>query len=129
MNNAVITLKTDSVLKSKAMKIADELGFSLSSLINAYLKNLVRRKTVDFSLEEFESHPSKFMINGLKESAADKKAGRIVSFLTGKEEIDYLDKLIKKDEDKLRQKVSKTTRKGAVKYKAPVSKQAGFVSP
>lgn len=76
MNNAVITLKTNSVLKSKAQKIADELGFSLSSLINAYLKNLVRNKSVYFNLAD-ESHPSKFMIKGLSESRAETKAGRI----------------------------------------------------
>jgi addiction module RelB/DinJ family antitoxin len=76
MNNAVITLKTNSVLKSKAMKIADDLGFSLSSLINAYLKNLVRNRSITFNLND-ESYPTKFMIEGLKESAADIKAGRI----------------------------------------------------
>lgn len=75
MNTAVINIKTEPVLKKQAMTIADELGFSLSSLFNAFLKNLVRTKTVNFSLED-ESHPTKFMIDSLKESGCDIKAGR-----------------------------------------------------
>lgn len=74
MNNAVITLKTESELKNKAMKLADELGFSLSSLINAYLKHFVRTETVNFTLEE---EPSEWMIKQLAESKKDIKAGRI----------------------------------------------------
>lgn len=90
MNNAVITLKTDSVLKSKAMKIADELGFSLSSLINAYLKTLIRNKSVSFSLVD-ESVPSKFLINSLKESKADIKAGKISPpFTDSKKAVEWL---------------------------------------
>lgn len=90
MNNAVITLKTNSVLKSKAQKIADELGFSLSSLINAYLKNLVRNKSVNFNLAD-ESRPSEFMVKGLKESRADIKAGRISpAFTDAKKAIEWL---------------------------------------
>lgn len=76
MNTAIITLKTNPQLKNQAMKIADELGFSLSSLINSYLKTLVRTKSVSVSLND-ESRPSQFMIDGLRESAEDIKAGRV----------------------------------------------------
>lgn len=81
MNTAIITLKTDPVLKNKAMKIADQLGFSLSSLINSYLKTLVRTKSVSVSLDD-ESYPTRFMIDGLKESAADVNAGRVSPVFT-----------------------------------------------
>ena len=37
------------------------------------------------------------MINALKESKADIKAGRVVSFENGKESLAYLDKLIDND--------------------------------
>lgn len=76
MNTALITLKTDPILKKKAMKLADELGFSLSSLINAYLKNFVRTKAINYSLRD-ESRPTKYMVDSLKESVADVKAGRV----------------------------------------------------
>ena len=74
MNTAVINIKTDPLLKTKAQKVASELGFSLSSLINAYLKQLVQTKTVSFSLEE---KPSKYLLKSLKESEEDIKAGRV----------------------------------------------------
>lgn len=50
MNTAVINIKTDPKLKKQAQNIAAQLGFSLSSLINAYLKQLVRDKTVHYNL-------------------------------------------------------------------------------
>ncbi len=50
MNTAVLTIKTNPDLKVEVQKIAAELGFSLSSLINAYLKHLALTKTVFFSL-------------------------------------------------------------------------------
>ena len=49
MNTAVINIRTDLGLKSAAQKVAEELGFSISSLVNAYLKQLVKTKTVHFS--------------------------------------------------------------------------------
>jgi antitoxin component of RelBE/YafQ-DinJ toxin-antitoxin module len=41
MYTAVINVKTHPEIKSQAKKIAEELGFSLSSLVNAYLKQLI----------------------------------------------------------------------------------------
>ena len=128
MNNAVITLKTNTELKNKAMKLADELGFSLSSLINAYLKQLVRTKSINYSLQP-EGEPTKFMIDSLKESAKDRKAGRVVTFNTEYDELDYLNKLIKDSERSLQSKVSKTVKKGAVKYKKAVSAKTNYFSP
>lgn len=74
MNTAVINLKTDLKLKKEAQKIAKDLGFSLSSLMNAYLRQLVKAKTVHFSLRE---EPTTYMLNSLKESEEDIKAGRV----------------------------------------------------
>lgn len=126
MNNAVITIKTESNLKKEVVKLADELGFSLSSLINAYLKHFARTKTVDFTLNE--EIPSDWMIKQLAESKADIKAGRVVSFNTDKQALDYLDKLIDKDENRLRQKVSKTTKKSSSGYQKTVSPALGNFS-
>lgn len=52
MNTAIINIKVDPEVKSKAQKVAAELGLSLSSLINAYLKQLIRTREVLFSLDE-----------------------------------------------------------------------------
>lgn len=46
----VINIKAEKQVKEKAQKLAKELGFSLSAVINAYLKNLIRNKEVYFSI-------------------------------------------------------------------------------
>lgn len=45
----IINIKADSNVKIKAKKIADDLGLSLSAVINAYLKQFIRNKAVYFS--------------------------------------------------------------------------------
>ena len=90
MNTAVINIKVDPKVKSKAQNIASELGFSLSSLINGYLKNLVKTKTVHFSLKSNEE-PSEYMIKALKRSEEDRIAGRVSpSFSNARNAIKWL---------------------------------------
>ncbi len=74
MNTAVINIKTNPSTKIKAQEIARELGFSLSALINGYLKHLVKTKTVHFTAKE---EPSDWTIKILKQNKKDYKAGRI----------------------------------------------------
>jgi antitoxin component of RelBE/YafQ-DinJ toxin-antitoxin module len=75
MNTAVLTIKTNPVLKDKVSKIAKELGFSVSSLVNAYLRHLVRTKTINFSLND--EIPSDWMIEGLAKSKKNIKEGKV----------------------------------------------------
>jgi len=93
MNTAVINIRTDLGLKSAAQKVAEELGFSISSLVNAYLKQLVKTKTVHFSEAE---EPSDYLIQLMKEAEADRRAGRYHSFNNSTEALEYLDKIIGK---------------------------------
>lgn len=79
MNTAVINVRVEPTTKRQAKKIADELGLSLSSLIHGFLKHFVRTKSVTFSLSE---EPSEYLIQSLKESQADIKAGRVSSSFT-----------------------------------------------
>lgn len=74
MNTAVINIKTNPQIKAKAQKVAEELGFSLSSLINGYLRHLVKTKTVHFNTSE---EPTQYLIQAIKESEKDIKAGRV----------------------------------------------------
>ena len=97
MNTAVINIKTNPQVKAKAQKVAEELGFSLSSLINGYLRHLVKTKAVHFTSSE---EPSDWLIKILKENEKDIKAGRIISFKNFEDEMDYLDKMIKNDKNK-----------------------------
>jgi antitoxin component of RelBE/YafQ-DinJ toxin-antitoxin module len=45
----VINIKTEKEVKVDAQRLAKEMGFSLSALINAYLKQFLRNKEVYFS--------------------------------------------------------------------------------
>ena len=52
MNTATIFIKTEPKVKEEAQKTAQELGFSLSSILNAFLRQLVKTKTIHFSVAE-----------------------------------------------------------------------------
>lgn len=92
MNTSVITVKTPSEVKQKAQAVAKEFGFSLSSLVNAYLRQLIKTKTVHFTLSE---EPTQYLLDSLKESKEDIKAGRVSpTFNNAKEAIDWLNKEI-----------------------------------
>ena len=45
----VINIKTDKEIKQNAQKVAEELGLSLSTVINAYLRQFVRNKEIHLS--------------------------------------------------------------------------------
>lgn len=46
----VLNIKTDLVIKEQAKSVAQELGLSLSAVVNAYLRQFSRDKAVYFSL-------------------------------------------------------------------------------
>ena len=75
MNSSVINIKTNPETKIKAKEIADELGFSLSSLINAYLKQLIKTKSVSFSVSD--ELPTEYLLTVLKESKEDINKGKV----------------------------------------------------
>ena len=45
----MINIKTEKEIKTNTQKLAKEMGFSLSALINTYLKQFLRNKEVYFS--------------------------------------------------------------------------------
>ena len=88
MNTAIINIKTDVTLKKEAQAVAGEIGVSLSALIKAYLKQLVKSRKVTLREE-----PSAYMIKALKESAEDIRKGRVSPVFDNPEASDaWLDK-------------------------------------
>ena len=71
-NTAVINIRTDVKIKTKAQEVVKGLGLSLSAVINAYLRQLVRTKSVSFSLDE---EPTDYLLKSLRESKKDIKKG------------------------------------------------------
>lgn len=95
MNTAIINVKVEPKVKLEARAVAEKLGISLSSLIHAFLKQLILSKTVTFSAVREE--PSDYFIKSLKEAQEDVKAGRVKSFDTPDSALKYLDKMIEND--------------------------------
>ncbi len=89
MNTTVINIKTNPDVKSKAQAIAEELGLSLSSVINALLRQFVRTKAINLDLTR-EEIPSPYLKKMLKESMEDIKKGRVYSFHNPKDAVAFL---------------------------------------
>ena len=51
MSKAVINFKVDSEVKEEAQKLARDLGMSLSAIVNAQLRELIRTRTLNVSAE------------------------------------------------------------------------------
>lgn len=89
MNTTIINIRTQTSVKEQLQQLAEELGLSVSSLINGLIKQVIRTKKVEFSVEET---PSPYMIKALRESEEDYKNGRVSpSFDSAKEAIVWLD--------------------------------------
>jgi addiction module RelB/DinJ family antitoxin len=95
MNSASILIKTDPQIKIKAQKVAEDMGLSLSTVINRYLREFILKKSITFSTDD--EQPTEYLLDSLKKSAEDKKAGRALSFKSGKQALSSVDSLIKND--------------------------------
>ncbi|MBI2049633.1 type II toxin-antitoxin system RelB/DinJ family antitoxin [Candidatus Roizmanbacteria bacterium] len=91
MNTAVINIKTQPEIKAKAQKIAKTIGVSLSSLLNAYLKQFIKTKTVTFSAREDEI-PNEYFKRTLAKARKNWKEGKgSPVFHTGEEAVKWLE--------------------------------------
>ncbi len=72
MKTAAISVKIDPKVKQAAQKVANELGFSLSDVVNASLKKLAREKTIYYSLLE----PSPMLKKAIREARRDRAQGK-----------------------------------------------------
>jgi len=91
MNTAVINIKTQPEVKAKAQEIAKAIGVSLSSLLNAYLKQFIKTKTVTFSADD--EIPNKHTLALMKQAEKDYKKGNTSpAFKTGEEAVAWLEK-------------------------------------
>lgn len=89
MDTTLINIKTNKKLKEEAQKAAKELGLPLGTIINAYLRELVREKRVLFSVSPIPNmHTQKL----LKRIMQDIRRGKNVDGpFTYKEATEYLD--------------------------------------
>lgn len=74
-----ISLKVDDDVKKQAAVVARDLGFSLSAIVNASLKQLIATREVHVSLSP---KATPYLENIIAEAEADFKAGRLKTFDT-----------------------------------------------
>ena|SRR3989344_6211500 len=98
MYTTVINIKTSPQIKSEAKKVASDLGFTLSALVNAYLRQLIKTKTVIFSDSSEELND--YAVAMLNKSLKEVEDGDVISFSTGDDALKYLDNLILNDKRK-----------------------------
>lgn len=75
MKTAVLNIKIDPKVKKEAQKVADELGFSISAIVNASLKNLARSKTISYSVLEPSPRLKRSIVSARLDRARGKSAG------------------------------------------------------
>ena len=88
MNTTSLHIQIEPVIKQQAQKTAEELGLSLSSVVKALLKQFIRTKRLSVGITE--EIPNEYLRQSLKQSDEDIKAGRTLSFKSGKDALDYL---------------------------------------
>lgn len=85
----LINIKTEKELKRNAKKVAEELGLPLGTIINAYLRELVREKRVVFSVPELPNIHTRKLLENIASDMRRKK--NVDGPFTYKEAIEYLD--------------------------------------
>ena len=91
MSTTLITVKVDPAVKKKIKKITAELGLTVSGIINAYLKQVIRDEKIAFSLKT-EENPSFYLLNNISKLEKERKNGEVYSFDKKEETLDFLEK-------------------------------------
>lgn len=92
MAKAIINIKTDKEVKKNVQKLAEELGISLSDVINASLRNFIRTREVRISSVPRMTPELEKLLGKARKDFKNKK--NIVGPFSTAEEMDsYLDSL------------------------------------
>lgn len=92
MAKTVINIKAEREVKANAQRLADELGLSLSDVVNASLRNFIRTREVRFSSVP-EMTPELERLLGTIEQDIKSKKGLSRAMTTKKEVFDRLHSL------------------------------------
>lgn len=90
MVKTIINIKSDKEVKKNAKKLAEELGLSLSDVVNASLRNFIRTRKVLFSSVPRMTLELERLLGRVERDIATDK--NISSVISSREELeDYLD--------------------------------------
>ena len=88
----MINIKADKDVKENAQKIASELGLPLSGVINAFLKDFIRTRSISFSSIPRMTPTLEVLLGKIERDIKDKRNMSSV-FSSAKNANDYLDSL------------------------------------
>lgn len=88
MSTTILNVKIDPAVKTKAQKVAAQLGLSLSGLVNANLREIIRTKTLYLSARE--EKPSARLLASVRAAEADIKADRVYKFESAGKAVEFL---------------------------------------
>lgn len=92
MNTTGIYIQTEPEIKRKAEKTARDLGVDLSTVLNGYLKQFIKTKTVELKEDQGET-PSPYLKRTIKQAEKNRKTGNHSPvFKTAEESIAWLEK-------------------------------------
>lgn len=74
----ILNIKTDKKLKAEAKKVADDMGLTLTAVVNSMLQQFIREKEITFSTKVYE--PSPYLVRALKAADKEFKAGKVKKF-------------------------------------------------
>lgn len=88
MQRSILNVKVNPQTKEKAKEVAEGMGFSLSALVNAFLTQLIKTKSVEFHVDEV---PAEFVRKILKQAQQNRKQGKgSPIFDSADDAVDYL---------------------------------------
>jgi addiction module RelB/DinJ family antitoxin len=72
-----MTTKVDRKLKVAAQKTAEDMGFQLGTLVNAFLRQFVRTKEVSFSMNH---RPTRRLLRSIEIAEKELASGKLKKF-------------------------------------------------
>ena len=76
--HTIINIKTDKKLKADAKAVADDMGLTLTTVVNSMLKQFVLEREITFSSKVYK--PSPYLIKALKAADEEYKSGKVKTF-------------------------------------------------
>lgn len=115
MDNAVLQIRISKKLKKQSMIVAENLGFTTSTLIKLFLAHVVQSRKIPFEIEEI---PNAKTIKAMKQAELDYKNGNTYSFNDMDDAIDFLKKSIKskKHGSKIKSRIQAKVKKSSTPY-------------
>lgn len=86
-----INFRVDPKIKQEAQRVAEDLGFNLSTILDAYLRQFIRTKEVHFRLGE--ERPTKALLHSIRAAEREFARGDVHAFKDPDAALDFVDTL------------------------------------